>query len=227
MRLKTLQELRQSATEARMRLQEHKTRFRIHPELGWIEWEQKLPFPWNRFDEAPRFEEIPEIVSLQSFLSLFKSSNNSFSDRLSSYIPDQDLTDWLPPFKGSAHLIGLQHYVTFDGRHFEFTAPCTYLLAHDFLNQDFTLAVQYLLSRGKPSAVIFDLVMGDAHWQLDLSNKTVRVGGVERMLPTREQATVAAFQDGKFRIWNRHKGVYLECIVAFEVCTLTLSGNMN
>jgi hypothetical protein len=45
---------------------------------------------------------------------------------------------------GSAHLVVLQHFTTFDGQHFDFVGSCTYLLTRDFLTYNFTLAMQYV-----------------------------------------------------------------------------------
>ena len=41
-----------------------------------------------------------------------------------------------------------QHYMTFDRRYYEFAGRCTYLLAHDFLNGNFSIYVDYTSSEG-------------------------------------------------------------------------------
>ena len=120
--------------------------------------------------------------------------------------------------------MGLQHFVTFDGHHYDFAGPCTYLLARDFLTHNFTLAVHYLSSRGKPYASLLQLEMDETRWDVDLANHTVRVEGVDRLLPTQERETLAYYMDGKLVVESPVKGVRLECIAAYEVCTLTLSG---
>lgn len=40
-------------------------------------------------------------------------------------------------------LMGGKHYVTFDKRYYDFRGSCTYLLATDFINRNFTLLVSY------------------------------------------------------------------------------------
>ena len=196
-RERMLEEFRQTSTEARMRYQLDKTRLRYNPELGLIELEQKLPFPWIGFDQRPRFEELPELQRIQSLLAFFKSSNSSLIDQIMSYVPEQDL---------------------------EFTGPCTYLLARDFKTHNFTLAVHYVSTRGKPYASVLQLVVDEAQWDLDLANKTIRVAGNNRMLPTEERGTVAYHNNGRFVIHSAARGLRLECVAAYEVCTLTLSG---
>jgi len=220
--------MNQSATDVYMRHREAKTRFSFEPESGSILLEQKLPFTWISFDEPPRYEDIQEIQMLNSLMKLFEPSNESFSDRIASYVPSTDVADWLPPFKGTAQMIGLQHVLTFDGRYLEFTGPCTYLLARDFLTHNFTLAVHYLDTRGKPYAAVLQLVVDGVEWDLDLSNETIRVAGQDRLLPTEEHGTMAFYDDsGNFNIQSASKGIQLQCIDTYHVCTLTLSGWYN
>lgn len=91
---------RQTVTDVQMRHMVQKTMFRFNPELGHIELEQKLPFPWISLDETPLFDQLPEIQKVQSLVSFFKPSNISTIDVLFSYLPrQQQLSSLLPPFK--------------------------------------------------------------------------------------------------------------------------------
>lgn len=40
-------------------------------------------------------------------------------------------------------LIGSKYYVTFDKRYYDFQGNCTYLLANDFDDHNFTLLISY------------------------------------------------------------------------------------
>ncbi|EFX63149.1 hypothetical protein DAPPUDRAFT_335879 [Daphnia pulex] len=206
---------RQTVTDAQMRQTLQKTMFRFNPELGSIELEQKLPFPWISLDETPLFHELPEIQKVRSFFSLFKPSKFQYQHN--------------GPV--SAHLVGFQHYTTFDGQHFDFVGPCTYLLARDFLPNNFTPAVQYVSSRGKPYASVLQLIIDDVQWDLDLANCTVRANGISQMLPSfgssTKHGTAAFYENGKFVIESFAKGIRLECIAAYDSCTFTLSGWYN
>lgn len=51
--------------------------------------------------------------------------------------------DPLPPIDGHALLIGDNHYVTFDGKSFEFEDRCSYLLTKDFVDGNFSVVVNY------------------------------------------------------------------------------------
>lgn len=40
-------------------------------------------------------------------------------------------------------IIGSQHFVTFDQRHYDFKGHCSYLLANDFIGHEFSLVLNY------------------------------------------------------------------------------------
>jgi hypothetical protein len=49
-----------------------------------------------------------------------------------------------------AVIVNGQHIFTFDGRHLTFPGTCRYVLAHDYVDRNFTLVVQ--LANGAPKA---------------------------------------------------------------------------
>ena len=46
-------------------------------------------------------------------------------------------------FLARAALVGNQHYMTFDRKFYEYAGECSYLLARDFINGKFSVAVNY------------------------------------------------------------------------------------
>ena len=103
--------IEQTATDVQMRHNLQKTMLRFQPEIGLIELEQKLPFPWISLVETPLYEQLPEIQRVRSFLSVFESSNRSSIDLISSYLPQrQQLSDYIPPFKSKFNLTHLKKY---------------------------------------------------------------------------------------------------------------------
>lgn len=46
-------------------------------------------------------------------------------------------------FSGHAMLVGGKHFVTFDKKYYDFRGSCTYLLATDVIDRNFTLLVSY------------------------------------------------------------------------------------
>lgn len=47
------------------------------------------------------------------------------------------------PLPGEAIIGKNHHFVTFDKQHYSFRSPCSYLLAKDFVRNDFTLILKY------------------------------------------------------------------------------------
>lgn len=105
--------------------------------------EQKLPMSWHAFNETPQFQEIPEIKALYDLQNIFESSRISFWDLYYDYKPYTDPAEWLPPFKSQAMLIGSKYFITFDKQFYNYKGQCTYLLARDFQDANFTLLVSY------------------------------------------------------------------------------------
>jgi hypothetical protein len=158
---KKLTRITQNALETDDRYREAKTKFIFDPDVGVIELEQKLPMSWHAFNETPKIEEIPEYRMISDIQTFFTEKRNtslwSFYYELKPYM---ELRNFLPPFKAHALIIGSQHFITFDNNFvsipsecYHETNPnvvlstqCSYLLAHDYVNEDFSLIL-------KPSVV--------------------------------------------------------------------------
>lgn len=50
---------------------------------------------------------------------------------------------FLTPVSAEAMIAGSQHYMTFDRKFFEFQGSCSYLLAQDFVDKNFSLVITY------------------------------------------------------------------------------------
>lgn len=69
-------------------------------------------------------------------------------------------------------IIGSQHYVTFDGRYFDFAGSCTYLLAKDFVHDTFAVLVKY--NQGEEITHQIIVLIGNNAIELDLFNDVSR-----------------------------------------------------
>nr|CAD7457748.1 unnamed protein product [Timema tahoe] len=138
-----LTDITQTALQAENRYREAKTKFIFDPENGHVELEQKLPMSWHTFNETPKFEEIPEYKYLASIQEYFDTSNTTFWSIYHDYNYYSESSNWLPPFKAQAVLAGPQHIITFDRKFIEYQGTCSYLLAADFVDHNFTLEVTF------------------------------------------------------------------------------------
>lgn len=149
-----LMHIAQTALQADSRYREAKTKFIFDPDAGIIELEQKLPMSWHSFNTTPLFEEIPEYKLVGDIQSYFAGSNFSIWGIYYEYKRYMDPDNWLPPFKAQSLIIGSRHYLTFDNRLVALDVKygmiqedkkpdqCSYLLANDWFDKNFTLALE-------------------------------------------------------------------------------------
>lgn len=153
--LKTkLMRMAQTALQADSQYREAKTKFIFDPDAGLIDLEQKLPMSWHSFNTTPKFEEIPEYKLVGDIQSYFAGTNFSVWSLYYEYKRYMDPNTWLPPFKAQSLIIGSRHYLTFDNRLVPLNAKygiirqdrkpdqCSYLLANDWFDRNFTLALE-------------------------------------------------------------------------------------
>jgi len=110
-------------------------------------------------------------VSIPQRLGL--STKNMINEFRAKYGPSYAITR----LRGFASLIGSKGVITFDKKSFDITGGCQYLLARDFLNQDFAVAVNFETSSKK--SVIFT----DGIDQVELKEEQVTVNGKVAIMP--------------------------------------------
>ncbi|XP_060856834.1 uncharacterized protein LOC132934536 [Metopolophium dirhodum] len=217
-----LYDLTYTAVDNEMKYHKAKTKFICDPEKGILELEQKLPFSWHAFNETPRYEEIPEYRMATKLLSMFAPSNVTFWFVYYNLMPFMDYTNWLPPFRAHAMIVGSQHFVTFDQRHYDFKGQCSYLLANDFVGNEFSLVLNYE-SEIKGHYTML-LILGSETISIDLLRKDVRVfpDSIKQM-PLQLNDTVIYYENELLMI-ESERGLSLICNMNFQYCTFHVSG---
>ncbi|XP_018566495.1 uncharacterized protein LOC108907336 [Anoplophora glabripennis] len=216
-----LSDMSVTALEAENRQRVAKTKFVFEPDDGIMLLEQKLPMPWHAFNETPKFKEIPEIKAIYDLQKYLEASKISFWNLYYDYKPFVNPEEWLPPFKGQAMVVGTKYYVTFDRRYYEFQGRCTYLLATDFVDHNFTLLVDYD-DVGNTNKLI--LLLNKSIIHIDMLNKRIQIGGVGMERLPLQIGDNYLYQDADILTVKGASGFNLECNMKFHICTFEMSG---
>lgn len=72
---------------------------------------------------------------------------------------------YLSPSQGEAILMGNQHYKTFDGTYYAYAGKCSFLLAQDFVDNNFTIAVEYE-RKDSQSGKFFTIIAGEETFEI-------------------------------------------------------------
>ncbi|KAL1492708.1 hypothetical protein ABEB36_010924 [Hypothenemus hampei] len=216
-----LSEMTITALEMDNRQREAKTKFIYEPNDGIMFLQQKLPMSWHGFNETPEFQEIPEIKVFYSLYNYLVASEMSFTNFYYNFISYTDLSEWLPPFKGHAMLIGGIHYVTFDKKYYRFQGSCTYLLATDVVNRNFTLLTSYDQT-GIARELI--LLLNKTILSIDLFKDRVKVNDSETTLLPLQIGNNRLYRESEIITLRGDQGFYLECNVKYQICIFEVSG---
>ncbi|XP_050528812.1 uncharacterized protein LOC126898616 isoform X2 [Daktulosphaira vitifoliae] len=215
-------DLTYTAVENEMKYHKPKTKFICDPGKGILELEQKLPFSWHAFNETPKYEEIPEYKIVTKMLSMFAPSNVTFWFLYYNLMPFTDYTNWFPPFRAHAMIVGSQHFMTFDQRHYDFKGHCSYLLANDFVGREFSLVLSFNDEIKSHYNIL--LILGSETVSVDLVRKDVKVlPDSTKQLPLQLNNTVIYYEN-EMLIVDNEKGISLVCNMNFQYCTFHVSG---
>ncbi|GAB1607198.1 uncharacterized protein LOC115230720 [Argonauta hians] len=58
-------------------------------------------------------------------------------------------TDLVPPFDARASIFQDMHYITFDGKYYQMSGECNYVLTRDFVDNNFTIIANYQPNKGR------------------------------------------------------------------------------
>ncbi|KAJ3640007.1 hypothetical protein Zmor_003331 [Zophobas morio] len=215
-----LMDMSQTALEAENRYRVAKTKFIFEPSDGIMLLEQKLPMSWHAFNETPKFQEIPEFQTVYTIQKYLTSARISFWDFYYDYKPYTELSGWLPPFKAQALLVGSRYYVTFDRRYYDFRGSCSYLLATDYVDRNFSVVVSYD-NNAKTHELL--LLINNTVVHVNVFANTVKVGDNGISLPAQIDDTFLYLENDIFTAVSQ-TGFTLECNMKFDLCVFEVAG---
>lgn len=148
----------------------------------------------------------------------------SFAD----YIGSLARRKWLPPFDGQAMIISQQHFVTFDGSIYSAVGDCTYLLARDFVDGNFTVLLKYhsdnpLPDGRSPKSIIVQL--GESYIEVFPDKGSMFLNGqaVELPLILEDGDVIVKRVDDVVTIEDE-KVLKVACHLYYDVCTVKING---
>lgn len=101
-------------------------------------------------------------------------------------------------FTAHAMIVGSQHFVTFDQKHYDFKGHCSYLLANDFVGHEFSLVMNYESDIIGHYTLL--LLLGHETVSIDLQRK-VSFGSQRRGFEGSIHTPVASFLTGSYNIY--------------------------
>ncbi|KAK5639713.1 hypothetical protein RI129_012205 [Pyrocoelia pectoralis] len=217
-----LTDFSQTALETENRHRTAKTQFIFDPNEGVVYLEQKLPISWHAFNETPKFQEIPEYKAINDLQNYFTTSKTNFWNLYYNYKPYTDPSDWFPPFKAQAMLAGSQYYVTFDRAHYNFHGGCTYLLASDFIDRNFTIAMSYDVTRRNHNELM--LIVNSTVIKINVEQGVVKIADATVSRLPMQVEDLFLYQEFGVVTVDSATGFVLQCNMKFDVCVLELSG---
>ncbi|XP_014209253.1 apolipophorins [Copidosoma floridanum] len=223
-----IMDISQTALEAESRYRKAKTYFLYDPSHGLICLEQKLPMSWHALNQTPEFQEIPEYRAISVIGSNFRTSNASFWTLYYKIKPLTEPSNWLPPFKAQAMIIGPQYLKTFDGKFLKINGSCTYLLAKDFIDDRFSVLISYNKSFKTTPSYKLIVFFENSGLQMDSFSGDVQLlrKNENQQLPIElNNGTVYVYQkENLIIIEQKNQQIRLECNLKYDLCTFELSG---
>ena len=198
-------------------------------ESGRLEYSQKLPFTWEDFGQLPRLRELPLLRKIASTKrNLIREMDYSqfyFStmNALATYRP-MKIQSIFPPFGSRAFVAGTQHYMTFDRRFYEFAGECSYLLASDFLRNDFSAVVNYEGAGGKVIRKSLTVLSDGRQIEIDSSRFRVTMNGRKIEMPLAYDNTLIRRDGQRLIVTNSRSGFKVDCNLYHDICSVHVSG---
>lgn len=169
-------------------------------------------------------EAIKRVPTLSNFKFspwnfLRNEKTQSLRDILLTYRPyGWNPQNFLPPFDKHGTVVDGQHIFTFDGRHLTFPGTCQYILAQDFVNNNFSLVAN--LEAGKLKSI----TLVDKEDSVEVSP-----GGIVKL---NDKPTELPVHKANIHVWRRYYtlsflskyGVFVQCGMDMRVCHVSVNG---
>ncbi|KAG1669606.1 Apolipophorin [Nymphon striatum] len=195
----------------------------FRPDMGKFEMDLRIPSDRNSLNHIFDIYSSPEYKQLLALKEKYLPENRMTAwDYWYAYKPHSDASNWVPPFKTQALIAGKQHYMTFDKSFFDFAGQCSYLLAHDMVDGNFSVIAEYKKNDDNmPGKSI--IVKADDRTVKLTREFEVLVDDEKVNLPYQFENTIITRFDNIVTLSNK-KGLTVKCNFFRDVCTVEMSG---
>ncbi|XP_053058621.1 mucin-2 [Acinonyx jubatus] len=139
---------------------------------------------------------------------------------------------------GSCSIYGSGHYITFDGKHYDFDGHCSYVAAQDYCGQNSSLGSFSIITENVPCGTTgvtcskaIKIFMGSLELKLEGKHRVViqRDVGHHVSYTTREvgQYLVVEASVGVIVIWDKRTTVFIKLAPSYEGTVCGLCGNFD
>ncbi|XP_078574880.1 apolipophorins-like isoform X1 [Branchiostoma floridae x Branchiostoma japonicum] len=183
---------------------------------GRIAADLHLPFKWHSFESMPK----PYAQMVDMWENQIKPMQNySIWDTVYRYKPSS--SNMVPPFMADALISGKQHFLTFDKKHFEFGGDCSYVLARDMIDGNFSVVLNYHSGSAlqKKSLVV---VIDEKTYEI-FPTGVMKRENQDTELPLQDKNTVIR-RDGQRIVVTNSNGVAVTCDLTHDLCNVQVSG---
>ena len=193
------------------------------PQRGEYAFEAYVPFNVPDLSTVQKVYSMDALSGTKSFLpKIYIPEDWTLMDLVYAYRPVTDVSDWVPPFKAHATVVGNQHYMTFDRKFYEFAGECSYLLARDFIGKTFSVVVNYERTSGAPVKKSISVLTAGKQLEISTEGK-LTVDGRRSEMPVKVGNTTVSRQ-GNSIVVNNELGLEVNCDLIHNHCTVAVSG---
>jgi hypothetical protein len=194
------------------------------PQRGEFVFQVYMPIDLPDVSLIQRLDPTKYIAYSNDLLSRYLPDEDwSVMDTIYRYKPKADVADWVPPFKAHASLTGSQHFMTFDKKFFSYAGECSYLLARDFIDKTFSVAVNYEKpARGQPIKKSITVMCEGKQIEIYPDAK-ITLDGSRVEMPLRVGNATVSRQGSSISVKN-DLGLDITCDLPHDHCTVAVSG---
>ncbi|XP_076346984.1 LOW QUALITY PROTEIN: uncharacterized protein LOC143245065 [Tachypleus tridentatus] len=196
--------------------------YTFKPERGQVGFDIKLPSTHENLRDLLDITTYPIYQHLQDLKYKLINEDLYVWDSYYTMIRFVNPKNWIPPFTAHAMIAGNDHYITFDKFHFDFAGECSYLLARDFADGNFTVAITYTRNNYRVVKKSLTVITDDAKIEISPDYK-VTISDTKVELPVEIGEIVAKREDNTVHI-HYARGIDVRCNFIHDVCSLEMSG---